>query len=87
MGIEQRQLLMAVHHVERVVDVERSCDLLARNGWKREQKKRILGHGGCGLGRSSESDGFSTQFLSWTKPLRHIRQHQIPIIMNTTKSH
>jgi hypothetical protein len=26
MGIEQRQLLMAVHHVERVIDIERHCD-------------------------------------------------------------
>jgi len=26
MGIEQRQLLMPVHHVERVIDIERHCD-------------------------------------------------------------
>jgi hypothetical protein len=26
--------------------VKRGCDLLAGNGWKREGKKRIVGHGG-----------------------------------------
>jgi hypothetical protein len=38
--------------------IERSCDLLAGNGWKGERKKPIVGHGECGSARSSESDGF-----------------------------
>jgi hypothetical protein len=62
--------------------VECGCDLLAGNGWKGEGKKRIVGHGGCGLRQSSESDGFSTQFLRSTNRLHHIRQHQIPVVMN-----
>jgi hypothetical protein len=29
--------------------VESSCDLLARDGWKRERKNRIVVHGECGV--------------------------------------
>ena len=64
--------------------IERSCDLLAGNGWKGERKKPIVGHGGCGSARSSESDGFSTQFLRSTNPLRHTHQHSNPYVMNKT---
>jgi hypothetical protein len=53
--------------------VEPGCDPFAGNGWKGERKERIVGHGGSGSARSSESDGFSTQFLRSTNPLRHIR--------------
>jgi hypothetical protein len=54
------------------------------NCWKGERKKPIVGHGGCGPARSSESDGFSTQFLRSTNPLRHTRQHSNPFVMNKT---
>jgi hypothetical protein len=56
--------------------IERSCDLLAGNGWKGERKKPIVGHGGCGSARSSESDGFSTEFLRSTNHRAHARQRR-----------
>src|SRR5215475_8783769 len=48
--------------------IERSCDLLAGNGWKGERKEPIVGHGGYGSARSSESDGFSTHPIRYATP-------------------
>jgi hypothetical protein len=35
--------------------IEGGCDLLARNGWKRERQEIIVGHGECG-GRDGVKD-------------------------------
>src|SRR5207247_6941710 len=50
--------------------------------WKGERKKPIVGHGGCGPARSSESGGFCAQFLRLTNPLLHTLQQSNPFFLD-----
>ena len=52
------------------------------SGWKRVRKKRIPAM--AGLVGDYRVNWMALAPLSSTKPLRHIRQHQIPTIMNKT---
>ena len=51
--------------------IESSCDLLARNGWKRERREIIVGHGergargkARGLASATESYALSTHYAT-----------------------
>lgn len=54
--------------------VERGRDLLARDGWKRKPRRRIVGHGGCGSLDAVGRVGISNQILRYINRLGYIRQ-------------
>lgn len=64
--------------------IERGCDLLAPNGWKREWQERIVCHGGCGSRDVVGWIGFDTQILRHINRLSYIRQLLTHAVMNKT---
>jgi hypothetical protein len=58
--------------------VESGCDWLARNGWKRERRKIIVGHGEGEARRV----GVSTQILRSLSALCHARRPKTPSAVN-----
>ena len=64
--------------------VERGGQLLAANGWKREQRRRIVRHGGCGRLDGVDGVGFSNQILRQINRLGYTRQSKSGPVMNKT---
>jgi len=56
------------------LDIERSCDFLARNAWQVEAELIIFGHGGCGREARCAQDGLDTHSLRKLNALRYTRQ-------------
>jgi len=64
--------------------VERGGDFLALDGWKREQRNRIISHGGRGGRESANRVGVSNQILRDSSSLCYGRQPGKPHPMNKT---
>ena len=64
--------------------VERGCDFLALDGWKREQRNRIVSHGGRGGRESAQRVGVSNQILRDSRSLSYGRQPRKSPVMNKT---
>ena len=64
--------------------VERSRYLLASDGWKRERRQRIVGHGGCGSRDVVGRTGLSNRILRQINRLCYIRQPCEHALMHKT---
>lgn len=67
--------------------IERSCDFLALDGWKRESGKRILCHGGRGRPVEAERPGVSNRILRRFSALCYARQPTDNAVMNMMVDH
>ena len=64
--------------------VECGGDFLALDGWKREQRDRIVNHGGHGGSNRARRIGVSNQILRDSSPLSYDRQPRNPAFVNKT---
>jgi len=64
--------------------IEPGGELLAPDGWKRERRSRIVGHGGCGRLDGVDRVGFNNRILRHINRLGYIRQSVRRTVMNKT---